>query len=430
MTTEEIRKTFDTLRYDGRPISIKDECDFSAIHLVREFAFYGHIFMLMPRVDVNAGHRIPTLGVGKQDIREKMITLYINVDYVKECYVRCFQKFGPDAGKHKAFNHLLEVYKHEILHIVLGHLNFSFPDKKREGYAVDMAANSYVNRDMLLPGKDGSPGGIFAEDFDLPKDESALWYYNQLLNNKKFNGGGGSGSSFADAVSSHNLWKVVAADEMSEMLLKDMVNHSTRVCSETKDWGNIPQSLKDTMIEQLQPEKPQIPWQLVLKQFIARSTETNLEFTMRRRSKRFDTRPGTKQEEILNLAIGIDTSGSVSDKQLSEFFQELYWVNKTGANIYIYEADTEISAEYPYKEYTGRRSSCGGTDLSPILEEVSKKRFDALIYFTDFEAPMVSEIYNFPIMWVLSQTTRTPENYPYPKGLVMHLDEDMNCKVE
>ena len=73
--------------------------------------------------------------------------------------------------------------------------------------------------------------------------------------------------------------------------------------------------------------------EVVLKDFIASSSENVLDYTMKRKSKRYDTRPGTKKDDVLNVAIGIDTSGSIDEEMLKMFFNELRWIDKSCTTI-------------------------------------------------------------------------------------------------
>jgi len=152
--------------------------------------------------------------------------------------------------------------------------------------------------------------------------------------------------------------------------------------------------------------------------------ESNLDYTIKRRSRRYGTRPGTKKVDVLNLAIGIDTSGSISNEQLMMFFNELYWIDKNGANITVFECDTQIHREYPYSQFDGNISGRGGTDLEPVLERVSNDKFDALIFFTDFYTSEIKKNYGIPCLWVLSECSMSREEFPYKWGHFIKVNHD------
>jgi predicted metal-dependent peptidase len=158
--------------------------------------------------------------------------------------------------------------------------------------------------------------------------------------------------------------------------------------------------------------------------FVASATESNLDYTMKRISKRFGTRPGTRKEDVLNIAVAVDTSGSVCDEQLTKFFNEINWIWRNGAVITMYEADADIGRSYPYRgKFNGQVTGRGGTDLNPVLREVEGK-YDALIYFTDFEAPPLERQFRIPTLWVIHSSI-SPDAYPCDWGRVIRIENNV-----
>jgi predicted metal-dependent peptidase len=223
-------------------------------------------------------------------------------------------------------------------------------------------------------------------------------------------------------MSAHD-WKDVEEDAIAQEFMKDVVRKAKDMCG--KQYGNIPGQVLEQIEDLLKTKKPVVPWARVLRMFCASSQESVLDWTLKRASKRFGTRPGTRKGDVLNLAVIVDTSGSISDEQLKLFFNEIYWVHKNGAIVTVIEADADVTAIYPYKgKWNGRVHGRGGTDLEPALIEVEKK-YDAAIYFTDFYAPEVSRRYRIPTLWVLT-TEYDKDEYPYPWGRHIKI-EDMKA---
>jgi len=402
------------------------------IDLIRKNVFFGHIISQLPiiYVDNKDSRGVNTLAVGKTDKEEIQTKLYVNRDYL----VGLYEKFGFD----KLSNHLLEVLKHEIYHLIFKHLTIDLPDKQRLNIACECSVNSYIDREKLIGEGKGEKTGVFAEDFGLESKLGVHEYYRRLENNKKYKEmcnsvfvimvgeGEGKGEKTGNKeIDSHELWKIVKDDPIAEEMLKDIIRQAVQTCKKTGKWGDVPSDLKEEIESSLEHHKRAIPWQIILKQFIASSSENVLDYTIKKRSKRYGTRPGLKKEDVLNLAIGIDTSGSVNNEMLELFFNELYWVDKTGADITIFEADTKIQREYSFREWDGSVSGRGGTDLEPLLKEVSDRKFDALIYFTDMEAPKIKERYNLPIMWVINNSYYKRINeMPYQEGIFLKLSDE------
>ena len=155
---------------------------------------------------------------------------------------------------------------------------------------------------------------------------------------------------------------------------------------------------------------------------VMRCAESILDYTVKRISRRFGTRPGTRKGDVLRVAVAVDVSGSISDDQLKIFFNEIRWIWKNGVQVVVYEADCRVCATYPFKgKFTGKVHGRGGTDLEPVLREV-EGHYDALIYFTDFFAPAISRQYRIPTLWVL-HSDMDRENYPAKWGRHIRIDE-------
>ena len=385
------------------------------VDVLNKDPFYGHIVCQFPKVFTDS---IPTLAVGKSDKDGLLVNLYVNPSYVEDVYSR--------VGKEQAFDHLTEVIKHEILHVVFRHLFLDKPDKQRQQIATELAVNSFLNRSKLVD------KGIFPEDYKLKDRLGFDVYYNSLpdMKNKPELSKNNTGKK-GEPLDSHDLWKNIANDEQTEMILKDIVRKAYDTVKSTNQWGNTPAEVLEAVQKQLEPKENKVPWQVVLREFIASSSETILNYTNKKTSKRYGTRPGTKKEDTLNLAIGIDTSGSVDLRTIEMFFSEIHWIAKNNVKITVFECDCAIHREYPFRCWDKNSvSGRGGTDLEPVFKEISSRKFDALIYFTDAEAPTIKTNYNIPTMFVIGgrsyHTSR--KTLPYPADIVFRVHE--NGEVE
>lgn len=404
------------------------------IDLLRKYTFYGHIISQLPVVYVTdeSSKGISTLAVGKEKATEIQTKLFVNKDYLS--------RLEEKHGFNKVQSHLMEVLKHEIYHLIFRHLTVDLPDKQRLGIACECSVNSYIDRNLLIDENGNGKPGVFPEDFKLEDKLGVHEYYRQLENNEAYKSlpkkmqiqislgegkgetGDGDGTYTID---SHELWEIVKQDPIAEEMLKDIIRQAAEVCKKTGKWGDIPGELKSEIDAAFEHKKEAIPWQIILKQFIASSSENILDYTLKRRSKRYGTRPGTKKEDVLSLAIGIDTSGSVSNDMINLFFNELYWIAKTNAEITIFEIDTAIRREYGFHEWDGYVEGRGGTDLEPLLKEVSDRKFDALIFFTDMETPTFKERYKIPCLWVINNSFyQRVSDMPYQEGIFLKLNDD------
>jgi predicted metal-dependent peptidase len=285
------------------------------------------------------------------------------------------------------------------------------------------------NCDLVVNGilpEDTLPGNyVLPEHYGLERGKSAMWYYTHLQSNKTYQkqcseGQFGTEGVLSHIMSSHAMWEDLKDDLVAKEFAKDIVRKAKDLCN--KNYGNIPGEVLAQIDDLLKGEKAIVPWGKVLRMFVASCSESILDYTVKRISRRFSTRPGTRKGEVLRIAVAVDTSGSISDSQLKVFFNEIRWIWKNGAQIVVYEADCRVCAVYPFKgKFTGKVHGRGGTDLEPVLKDVENAHFDALIYFTDFIAPVVSRRYRMPTLWVLD-SDMDRESYPAKWGRHIRID--------
>jgi predicted metal-dependent peptidase len=205
----------------------------------------------------------------------------------------------------------------------------------------------------------------------------------------------------------HSIWTTEGNDGVSKSMKESLVKDAIlRAASNTKDAGNLPNAIKE-MIE-LAKKKPQIPWALLLRQFVSRLSNAKLKHVKKRISKRYGTRPGIKLIPRLKLGCAPDVSGSVSNEEYQLFMAEIFAIAKaTGCEVEVIEWDTEMYGPYKikgYKKNIERRGS-GGTDPTKALEYFNKKanHFDGLVVLTDGHLFCdITKKSLLPVMWVIT----------------------------
>lgn len=122
--------------------------------------FYGIILSSMERVEEPA---CGTIAVGR---RGNVFKLFYNPDFINQ--------FDVDT--------VLELLKHECLHLCLNHFT-SMKDKEEAGephalcnVAIDLEANCYLDRSKVQK----EAGGCWCEDFGFPKEQGSREYFDLL----------------------------------------------------------------------------------------------------------------------------------------------------------------------------------------------------------------------------------------------------------
>jgi predicted metal-dependent peptidase len=223
-------------------------------------------------------------------------------------------------------------------------------------------------------------------------------------------------------INDHDWSEVQDADEGTQKVLKaQAVRAMNEAASQAKSRGSVPSEISELLDKLNFTEPPKFDWRGYIKRFTGKSVKIFTKKSRRKYNKRYIENPGLKIKQRKHVLVAIDTSGSVSNKELREFMQEIYHLYKTGNEVTVVHADAAISKIekfHPKSEYEifGR----GGTDFNPVVDyfEENRRKYSCLIYFTDGEAPRPKNGRN-DLLWVISAQSRMNTNLP---GLVIQIN--------
>jgi len=151
-----------------------------------------------------------------------------------------------------------------------------------------------------------------------------------------------------------------------------------------------------------------------LKRFVGNSSIVYTKKLRRKYNKRYAASPGLKLKFKNHILVGVDTSGSVNNDELKEFFNELAHMTKTGHKISVAQCDTSLRSVEEFNpkkdwEIHGR----GGTSFQPVIDHYNESNgaYTALIYLTDGEAYSPD---NCPknTLWCLSSISEMNDELP------------------
>jgi predicted metal-dependent peptidase len=349
---------------------------------------------------------LPTAGVSKNGINYQ---LAIN------------EEFWTSLSE----KHQMGLLKHELLHIAFGHLvSFgSFRNKKLANVAMDMEINQYIDPDYL---PDGGIDINNYEDLNLDEKAGCRYYYDklqQLKDEKDKNGtcGNEEMDKLLDNVDNgdvpdHSTWEEF--DDLSEAEKKLIEKQIQKVLSDAKEQtikkrGNVPGEIEGVIIIE-EIVKPKFDWRSYVRRFSGTSTKVFTKKIRRKENRRYDENPGLKIKMKQHMLLAIDTSGSVSDTELTEFMNEIHHIYKAGVDITIVQCDTSINS---IEEYKGKNElnvkGRGGTEFDPVLDyyNANQKKYTSLVYFTDGEC-YTSVKPKGRVLWVLSERSSMNESLP------------------
>ena len=350
--------------------------------------------------------------------------------------------FNPMLFLNLNLKQMESTIKHEILHILSGHLSRAKKLKGRYStLAVNMAMNIVVNAYLdylppysvtlewvnlhyslkLLPFKpfeyyaeaiqaaldllaadeaveDERDGDETDESKETDKSKDA-----EKPNEPDLSNNAGEIKTAYDPERTHDLWQESsAADEQTHRQLTENFNaHAQK--------GGLPGFLEN-MLSSLRNSQGELPWNLYLKRLMGTVPGDNKKTVTRRNRRqpeRLDLR-GQLRSHQAKILVALDISGSISDQEFNQAVQEVLAIVKNyNHELTIVECDNEIRRVYKVKtvrDVRDRLKIRGGTRFTPVFEYANDHKINLLIYFTDGqgEEKLQTIPRGYKTLWVLS----------------------------
>ena len=384
--------------------------------------FFGIFLIMLNKIWSNA---IPTAGVGKNGVSYQLI---LN------------ENFWSSLPEPQRQGLLL----HELHHIGFFHVtDFDFlTDRLISNIAADICVNQYIAEYMLPPGPQ-LPSCYPELKLELKK--GIQYYYDKLMQGKQ-NGNcpnlndmlkaaneglGGAiiqipGKGDVDTqLPDHSTW--AEFDKLSEVEKKLVRSQTETILQQVaeqvaKSQGTIPGEFSEILKRIQTPEPPKFNWRRYLRMFTGGSEDTYSTISRKKLNLRYLGMPGIKHRPKLHILLAIDTSGSVSTKELEEFMSEMWHINKTGTEITVIQCDTHITHIGKFNpkadlEINGR----GGTDFSEPVEYYNANlgKYSCLMYFTDGKGSTEVDPKG-KMLWVLSSSSNKNTSLPGRQIILTH----------
>ena len=184
----------------------------------------------------------------------------------------------------------------------------------------------------------------------------------------------------------------ISSQEAKE--IKDQMKQAVIQSAQSTDAGNLPSDVKRIINSMTNPK---MDWKDLLNMSIQSLIKSD--YTFMRQSRKSMSMgiylPGQKNEEKIDVAIGLDVSGSISSSMIEEFLGEVYGIMQQFQDfkVRIWTFDTEVYKE-SYKEFDPYNADelkdyqiigCGGTDFTCNYTFMKDNDItpDKFIMFTD-----------------------------------------------
>ena len=346
-------------------------------------------------------------------------------------------EYNPNILEKMNFEEIKKSFETEIIRVILKHPYSRKPDPFNPCIAI-MASEVTIHQEL-------------AEKLELPPSLSYEQYYSLMRpeeiirkesetkkkfeenhdssgNNKEENGKS-SVPSFADDKKLQNLlaqaydaeygatglWEEndIAMEELNS-LIKDYA------AREEKSWGSLEGHLKNQILASLNAK---IDYRKVLKNFRASILSEKKHLTRFKPSRRFGFEyMGSKREFTTKLLLAIDTSGSITNQNLINFYGVINKFFKYGIeSINVLNFDCELQGEpvsFKKRQTAFTISGRGGTDFQPVFDYAKHHpEYDGVIILTDGYAnhPQKKPGTKAKFVWVLTSEAEYNEHKDWMK---------------
>lgn len=394
-------------------MTLKDRLMSARCRLITTEPWYGTMASLMRWIKDNVN--TPTMGV--RMIRGGEIECLYNEEFCEKLNV----------------DELMAVVKHEIEHIVRLHMSRSGSDRDHLTWNVsaDMVCNGTEKNPRIL---ELPKGAVYLHE-SLKEENTTEEVYDHLAKNKvkikiscpscggkgkgkdgqgqgqgqdgpcpmcgDKNQGGGKGKMTVEGtwIDDHSIWQgsTVSKDE-ARQVVKDMTEQAT-----AKAAGNVPGHLVEVLKEL---DKPIVNWKYVFRQLMGRKAGGK-RMTYSRRSRRHNCFgvPGKSSHASIPLNVLVDTSGSMSSKDLELVFTEIEAMSQR-FKITVIQFDHAVQGK-PAKYHRGdwkkiKIHGRGGTSFQVVFDWIEQNKMvaDANIVLTDGYASF-GEQRPYHVLWAI-----------------------------
>jgi predicted metal-dependent peptidase len=336
------------------------------------------------------------------------------------------------------FKELVGVLAHETWHCAGGHI-FRMKEKQhmRWNVASDLATNYLLlQNNYQLP-----KGGLTDPNYDAMTAEKI---YALLPKEQSNNGNGDSENSDGESSEEEEEQLPQVPQDLLEPdkslsgnqekidakeLEQEWKESLTSAIHLAKGKGNMPSGMEEYINDILTPK---VSWQEILYRYlqIAKGNTDYTTYPFHRSHIHREIYLPSLRGEMIEIACGVDTSGSISRDDLTRYFSELRGICSIFGSytIHFFQCDAKVHSYEIITEDTevptlvqGR----GGTDFVPFFDKVLEEQIEELpvVYFTDLDGNFPDNHYGDGVFWLVrkKQLRNGRDNVPF--GTIVEIDD-------
>lgn len=315
-------------------------------------------------------------------------------------------KFNPEFIEKLTDEELKFLVAHECLHPMLEH---NYRRNGRQAKRWNMACDYVINQ-LLQDERIGKfiEGGCLNQATYNAGGGTSDGIYN-ILPEQNEDGSvgdiGGTGSDLEDGEGSQADQQQEAAEWRVKV---------AQAAQAAKMMGKLSANMQRFVDEVLQPK---VDWRDVLRRFVQKAKTDQRTFA--RPNRRFLSQgmylPSVSGEVLGEIAIAVDCSGSIGQREINEFATEIRGMKEEGnpAALHIIYFDSEVC----HYDHFGRDDDVhiephggGGTAFSPIFKYIEDNTIVpvACVVLTDLQCNDFGNAPDYPVLWVSNDSDKAP----------------------
>jgi len=315
--------------------------------------------------------------------------------------------FNPEFIDGLTDDELKFLVAHECFHPMLEH---NFRRNSRDAHRWNMAGDYVINKLLTDEGIGKMPSmGLLDDHIYQSGGGTSDGIYNILPDNGDGNGSGGSGGQPLDDCEDAEGTPAEKSQQSAEWRIK-----VAQAAQAAKMMGKLSAGLARLVDEVL---KPKVDWRDVLHRFMQRCK--NDQRTFARPNRRFASQgiylPSISGQQMGEIAIAVDCSGSISGHIISQFAAEIRTIHEDMQPVAIHVVYFDSSVSH-YEKY-GKDDTLdikphggGGTAFSPVFTYLDQHGINpvACVFLTDLCCSDFGNEPGYPVLWVSTDEGTAP----------------------
>ena len=323
------------------------------------------------------------------------------------------------------------VLAHEALHCALSHFTRrQHRVRRRWDLACDLAINPLLVKDGLKPPLGvllaDCYGGMTAEEiYPYVQDGDTAGPMDRHLYDDHPDERAGAGQSGAPA-SGHGAGGALpesrsishAPPPLSagerERLAAQWRRYLASAAQQARQAGKLSGAMARLVGQLLQP---QLPWRALLARYMTAVARDDYSYARPSRREGPAILPRLYGAHVAVIVV-IDTSGSITDEELGQFFSEVNAIkSQVRARLTLHACDAALAPDgpwvfEPWEPFVAPRafSGGGGTRFTPVFEWLETQNYkpDLVLYFTDALGEFPAHAPDYPVLWLVKGNAPVP----------------------